>query len=114
MTQCNQRELGFAPHFSRQVVAGFEDRQLSTEGGALWLRETDRKLGLLSRVADCFSDHRDPERIEHELRELLGQRIYGLALGYEDLNDHDELRRDPLLRGSEPPTRMPVPAAGRR
>jgi Transposase DDE domain group 1 len=97
MTQCNQRQFAFAPHFSRQVMAGFEDRQLSTEGGALLLRETDRKLGLLSRVAECFLDHRDPERIEHRLRELLAQRIYGLALGYEDLNDHEELRRDPLL-----------------
>jgi Transposase DDE domain group 1 len=80
MTQCNQGQLGFAPHFSRQVVAGFEDRQLSTEGGALLLRETERKLGLLSRVAECFIDHRDPERVEHELSELLAQRIYGLAL----------------------------------
>jgi len=97
MSQCNQRQFAFAPHFSRQVVAGFEDRQLSTEGGALLLRETDRKLGLLSRVAKCFRDHRDPERIEHPLGELLAQRIYGLALGYEDLNDHEELRRDPLL-----------------
>jgi hypothetical protein len=97
MTQCNQRQFGFAPHFSRQVVASFEDRQLSTEGGALLLRETDRKIGLLSAVVECFTDHRAPERIEHELRELLGQRIYGLALGYEDLNDHEELRRDPLL-----------------
>jgi len=97
MTQCNQSQFAFAPHFSRQVVAGFEDRQLSTEGGALLLRETDRKLGLLARVAECFLDHRAPERIEHELKELLAQRIYGLALGYEDLNDHEELRRDPLM-----------------
>src|SRR5262249_12601694 len=97
MTQCNQSQFAFAPHFSRQVVAGFEDRQLSSEGGALLLRETDRKIGLLGRVAECFLDHRAPERIEHQLRELLAQRIYGLALGYEDLNDHEELRRDPLL-----------------
>src|SRR5215831_1249889 len=97
MTQCNQNEFIFAPHFSRQVSARFSERQLSTEGGALLLRETERKIGLLSRVAKCFTDYRDAERIEHELRELLAQRIYGLALGYEDLNDHEELRRDPLL-----------------
>jgi len=97
MTQCNQTQFGFAPHFSRQVVASFEDRQISTEGGALLLRETDRKIGLLSRMTGCFTDHRHPERIEHELGELLAQRIYGLALGYEDVNDHEELRRDPLL-----------------
>jgi hypothetical protein len=97
MTECNQNEFAFAPHFSRQVSAGFSERQLSTEGGGLLLRETDRKIGLLSRVSQCFSDHRHPLWIVHELRELLAQRIYGLALGYEDLNDHEELRRDPLL-----------------
>ena len=97
MTQCNQNEFSFAPHFSRQVSARFSERQLSTEGGALLLRETDRKIGLLSRVKNCFSDHRQPWLIEHQLGELLAQRIYGLALGYEDLNDHEELRRDPLL-----------------
>src|SRR5499427_1356122 len=97
MTECNQNEFAFAPHFSRQVSAHFSERQLSTEGGALLLRETDRKIGLLSRVRKCFSDYRHPAFIEHELGELLAQRIYGLALGYEDLNDHEELRRDPLL-----------------
>ena len=97
MTECNQNEFAFAPHFSRQVSARFSERQLSTEGGALLLRETDRKLGLLSRVSQCFSDYRQPGLIEHQLGELLAQRIYGLALGYEDLNDHEELRRDPLL-----------------
>jgi len=113
MTQCNQRDFGFAPHFSRQVVAGFEDRQLSTEGGALLLRETDRKIGLLAGVVECFRDHRAPERIEHELRELLAQRIYGLALGYEDLNDHEELRRDPLLTLLAGKRSMEGPLAGK-
>jgi len=61
------------------------------------LRETNRKIGLLSRVRKCFSDYRHPAFIEHELGELLAQRIYSLALGYEDLNDHEELRHDPLL-----------------
>src|SRR5215469_6700576 len=97
MKECNQNEFAFAPHFSRHVSARFSERQLSTEGGALLLRETDRKIGLLSRVRKCFSDYRNPVFIEHELGELLAQRIYGLALGYEDLNDHEELRRDPLL-----------------
>ena len=97
MTQCNQTEFAFAPHFSRQVSVQFDDRQLSTDGGALLLRQTDRRIRLLSRVSKCFSDHRHPLWIVHELDELLAQRIYGLALGYEDLNDHEELRRDPLL-----------------
>ena len=70
---------------------------MTTDGGALLLRAADRKIGLLKRVARCFTDARDPERVEHGLSEMLAQRIYRLALGYEDLNDHEELRRDPLL-----------------
>jgi hypothetical protein len=97
MTECNQSAFPFEEHFSRRVVAKFDGAQMTTEGGALLLRETDRKIGLLQRVAACFTDTRDPQRIEHGLSEMLAQRIYGLALGYEDLNDHEELRRDPLL-----------------
>ena len=97
MTECTQQGFAFEGHFSRQVVAEFSGDRLTTEGGALLLREADRKIGLLRRVADCFSDTRQPERVEHRLPEMLAQRIYGLALGYEDLNDHEELRSDPLL-----------------
>ena len=113
MTECNQTQFTFAPHFSRQVSAHFSERQLSTEGGALLLRETDRKIGLLSRVSKCFSDHRHPGLIEHELSELLAQRIYGLALGYEDLNDHEELRRDPLLALMAGKRKLEEPLAGK-
>jgi hypothetical protein len=97
MTQCNQSQFEFEAHFSRRVVAEFTGARLTTEGGALLLREADRKIGLLRRVVSCFRDARDPQRIEHELSEMLVQRVYGLALGYEDLNDHEELRNDPLL-----------------
>jgi len=79
------------------VVAQFEGSWLTTEGGSLLLRQADRKIGLLRRVAGCFTDYRQPERVEHPLEEMLAQRIYGLALGYEDLNDHEQLRQDPLL-----------------
>ncbi len=79
------------------MVAQFDGSLLTTEGGAVLLRETDRQIDLLRRVARCFTDHRQPERIEHPLDEMLAQRIYGLALGYEDLNDHEQLRQDPLL-----------------
>ena len=113
MTQCNQTEFAFAPHFSRQVSARFDERQLSTEGGALLLRETDRKIRLLSRVSRCFSDHRHRLWVVHELSELLAQRIYGLALGYEDLNDHEELRRDPLLALMTGKRRVEEPLAGK-
>ena len=97
MTECNQTLFPFEAHFSRQVVAQFEGSWLSTEGGSLLLRQADRKIDLLRRVARCFSDYRQPERITHRLEEMLAQRIYGLALGYEDLNDHEQLRQDPLL-----------------
>jgi len=97
MTECNQSQFEFEAHFSRRVVAEFSGERLTTEGGALLLRAADRKIGLLRRVVRCFSDARDPQRIEHELSEMLAQRIYGLALGYEDLNDHEQLRQDPLL-----------------
>src|SRR5438105_7497221 len=97
MTECNQSQFEFEAHFSRRVVAEFSGERLTTEGGALLLRAADRKMGLLRRVVRCFRDARDPQRIEHELSEMLAQRIYGLALGYEDLNDHEQLRNDPLL-----------------
>jgi Transposase DDE domain group 1 len=97
MTQCSETLFQFEAHFSRQVVAEFSGARLTTEGGSLLLRQADRKIGLLRRVAACFADYRQPERIEHRLEEMLAQRIYGLALGYEDLNDHEQLRQDPLL-----------------
>lgn len=97
MTECSETLFQFEAHFSRQVVAEFSGARLTTEGGSLLLRQADRKIGLLRRVAACFTDYRQPERIEHRLEEMLAQRIYGLALGYEDLNDHEQLRQDPLL-----------------
>jgi hypothetical protein len=97
MTECNQESFRFAAHFSRRVVGQFAGARMTTEGGALLLRQVEGKIGWLRRLAGCFTDGRDPARVEHPLAEMLGQRIYGLALGYEDLNDHEELRRDPLL-----------------
>jgi hypothetical protein len=97
MTECNQETFSFTAHFSRRVEAGFTAGQVSSDGGALLLREVDRKINLLGRLADCFSDGRAPLLVKHPLSEMLGQRIYGLALGYEDLNDHEQLRSDPVL-----------------
>jgi len=96
-TQCTQIEFEFSKHHRRRVTARFDGGAISSDGGALLLREVDRRLKLLDRLAGCFDDHRDAERNEHSVRELVSQRVYGLALGYEDLNDHDELRHDPLL-----------------
>ena len=97
MTECTQESFEFAEHFSRRVVAQFDGAWMTSDGGGLLLRRTDRKLRLLQRVAECFRDGREPARVEHSVAEMLGQRIYGLALGYEDLNDHEQLRHDPLL-----------------
>jgi hypothetical protein len=80
------------------MVAEFDGGAISSDGGALLLRETDRKLKLLERFSECFLDLRNPVLVEHRIEQLLGQRVYGLALGYEDLNDHEQLRHDPLLR----------------
>jgi hypothetical protein len=78
-------------------VADFDGGTITTEAGALLLHRTEQKTGILRQFAGCFRDFRDPARIEHSVAELVRQRVYGLALGYEDLNDHDQLRADPLL-----------------
>ena len=97
MTQCSQRELLFQDLGSREVVARFDGGQVTSDAGGLLLREVEAKFHFIDQFAGCFSDHRDPDLIEHTLSELLKQRIFGLCLGYEDLNDHDQLRHDPLL-----------------
>ena len=96
-TQCTQESFGFHALGRREVVGRFDGGQITSDGGGLLLRETDQVTGIIGQFADCFTDHRDPARTEHTVEELLSQRIYGLALGYEDLNDHDDLRHDPLL-----------------
>src|SRR5205807_1758695 len=93
-----QTSFGFAAHFSRNVVAGFDGGTMTSDAGALLLRETDRRLNLLNRLASCFQDDRNPVLITHQVQEMVAQRVYGLALGYEDLNDHEQLRNDVLLR----------------
>lgn len=97
MTECTQSSFGFEQHFSRSVVARFDGGTMTSDAGALLLRQTDRRLRLLERLAACFADRRDPALISHTVQELVSQRVYGLALGYEDLSDHDQLREDPLL-----------------
>jgi hypothetical protein len=96
-TECELSPLLFQDLGPRKVVADFSGGHLSTDGGALLLRQLDRGLGLVRGLAACFRDARQPVFVEHQLAELLAQRLYGLALGYEDLNDHQALRLDPLL-----------------
>ena len=96
-THCTPDLFGFAPVEGRKVVAGFDGGNISSDAGALLLGATDRAIGLVDRFARCFRDFRRQDLIEHEVVTLVGQRIYAMALGYEDLNDHDELRHDPLM-----------------
>ena len=97
MTECNAREFDFQALGSRDVTAKFDGGAITSDAGGLLLREVEAKAGIIRRFAACFNDHSDPERIEHSVGELLAQRIFALALGYEDLNDHDELRKDPTF-----------------
>jgi len=97
MTECTQQVFEFPGINRREVVARFNGGAISSAGGGLLLRQTEQATGIVREFAACFTDHRDPELIEHTVEDLVGQRVYGLALGYEDLNDHDRLRHDPLL-----------------
>ena len=96
-TECKQARFEFHGLFQRKVKARFDGGKITSDAGVLLLREVERGTGLIAGLAECFRDHRDPRLIEHTVEELLGQRIYGLCLGYEDLNDHDQLRTDPML-----------------
>ena len=96
-TECSQDSLDFASLGSRKVTAAFDGGAITSNAGALLLRETDRITGLTRQAAACFTDGRRQDRIEHGVETLIAQRIHGIALGYEDLNDHDELRHDPVL-----------------
>lgn len=96
-TECSPELFEFAPVEGRKVVAGFDGGAITSDAGALLLGATDRAIGLVDRFAGCFVDRRKPELIEHRVATLIGQRVHGIALGYEDLNDHDALRHDPMM-----------------
>jgi len=96
-TQCSAEQLEFAGVEGRKIVAAFDGGTVSSDAGALLLGRTDTAIGLLDRMAKCFVDERNPDLIEHSVRTLIGQRVFGLALGYEDLNDHERLRHDPVM-----------------
>ena len=96
-TECTAERFEFAAVEKRAVVAGFDGGTITSDAGALLLGLTDRAIGLVDRFARCFVDARNPDLIEHEVKTLVGQRIFAIALGYEDLNDHDELRHDRVM-----------------
>jgi len=106
-TECSPNKIEFQGLGKRRVAGRFDGGTITSDAGALLLREVEERYGIIGRFAECFTDWRDEELIEHTCRDLVAQRIYGLALGYEDLNDHDQLRRDPLLAtlvGKDDPT----------
>src|SRR6266581_2949434 len=96
-TECSQFIFGFHPQKRREIRAQFDGGAITSDGGGLLLREVEKRVKILRQFAACFTDYRNPDLIEHPVEELVAQRVYGLALGYEDLNDHEELRNDPLL-----------------
>src|SRR5574340_809457 len=96
-TECSADLFGFARVEGREVVAGFDGGTMTADAGALLLGATDGVIGLTRRFAGCFRDARNPAYVEHEVATMVGQRVVGIALGYEDLIDHDQLRHDPVL-----------------
>ena len=96
-TQCIQEQMVFQQLGRREVIGRFDGGMISSDAGGLLLREVERCFGILRRFAACFRDYRDPQRTEHSLKTLISQRVYGIALGYEDLNDHDSLRHDVVM-----------------
>jgi hypothetical protein len=96
-TQCIQEQMVFQQLGRREVIGRFDGGTISSDAGGVLLREVERQCGIVKRVAGCFQDYRDPERIEHSVEELIKQRVYAIALGYEDLNDHDRLRHDVVM-----------------
>src|SRR6202158_582339 len=96
-TECSADLFGFAPVEGREVVAAFDGGAISSDAGGLLLGAADRAIKMMDRFASCFHDVRCPELIEHRVSTLVGQRVFGIALGYEDINDHDELRHDPVM-----------------
>jgi hypothetical protein len=96
-TECSAKDIDFGRAGGRKVVADFDGGLVSSDAGALLLGETDKAISLVERFSACFRDKRNPIYVVHEIETLVAQRVFGLALGYEDLLDHDELRRDPVM-----------------
>ena len=112
-TPCTRTTLTFQPLGNRDVCARFDGTTVTSDAGGLLLREVEAKCHFLDQFARCFTDYRDPDKVEHTLPELLKQRVFGLCLGYEDLNDHDTLRHDPSSPSSPAsatPTARAAPA----
>jgi Transposase DDE domain group 1 len=113
MTECIQSSFEFKAHGRREIVARFDGGTISSDGGAFLLRQTDQRLNLLPRLAHCFLDGRNQNQVSHSILEMISQRVYGIALGYEDLNDHEQLRNDPIFNVLAGRDEMSEPLAGK-
>ena len=96
-TQCSRDLFGYEVVEGRRVVAAFDGGEVTSDAGGLLLGATDRAIGLVRRFAACFADGRAQAQVEHSVATMVAQRVFGIALGYEDLVDHDQLRHDPVL-----------------
>src|SRR5260370_5186820 len=96
-TECTPDMFGFEAVEGRQVIAAFDGGAITSDAGALLLGATDRAIRMVDRLASCFADQRSQAHVEHSVATLVGQRIFAIALGYEDLNDHETLRHDPVM-----------------
>lgn len=96
-TDCNSEQFKFERVKSRSVIVNFQGGTVTSDAGLTLIADLDRKLQITSRFAGCFDDYREPNRIEHSIESLIAQRVYGLVQGYEDLNDHEQLRHDPMF-----------------
>ena len=115
MTECNGLPLTFSRLGRKKILGAFDGGWLTSDAGATLLREVDRRLGLIDALCGCIQDGREPAKITHDLRTMLAQRVFAIALGYEDGNDHHHLRRDPLLqliteRGIDPDRPLASPS----
>ncbi len=98
MTECTSKTLQFTSLSRKKILADFDGGRLTSDGGALLLREANRRIGLIDALAECIVDPREPAKIKHDVKTMLAQRVYGIALGYEDGNDHQTLRNDPMMQ----------------
>jgi hypothetical protein len=96
-TECKTSQLKLHALYSRDIIAKFDGGNITSDSGTFILREVEKRMHILKRLSDCFTDYRNPKRVEHTVEALIKQRVFGIAMGYEDLNDHDSLRQDPFL-----------------
>ena len=97
-SQENRQFVNFSKQKGTEIIANFDGGLITSDAGIIWIAELDKKLGIIEKFTNCFQDHRHPSYVDHSVHQLLAQRVYGIILGYEDINDHDQLRYDPALK----------------